>query len=586
MQIKNWVVLCICSVVLGIACEKEKKLEQGSPLTTPTQFGATVTETSAVLSWKAVAGADGYYVTVSEKVDFSEIAAVSDTINTTSVRFDGLKHSTKYYARLHALSAVDAALNSKPISTEFTTGVIVVDPGPGEEPEEEVLAAFPGAEGFGAQATGGRGGRVIKVTNLNDAGPGSLRAAINETGPRIIVFTVSGTIELKSRLSIRNGDVTIAGQTAPGDGICIRNYDVVVDADNVIIRFLRFRMGDAADVEGDALGGRFHKNIIVDHCSMSWSTDECVSFYANENFTLQWCIIAESLRNSVHGKGAHGYGGIWGGRYASFHHNLLAHHDSRNPRLGEEAGKAFALTDLVDVRNNVIYNWGGNSTYGGEGMNVNIVNNYYKAGPATSHKDRIIAIDKNKVPGDEVYDIWGKFFIAGNHLTASSSATLDNWQFGVYPHYHSSYGVVSEAERTAMRMSFPHNINNNVTTHTAQIAYDRVLNYAGASHRRDAVDARIVQNVRNGDFSFPGSNGSSNGIIDTQADVGGWPNLQSTPAPLDTDGDGIPDAWEIANNLNPNVSNEGKKTLSQIYDDVEVYINSLVSAIMTNGNKL
>lgn len=420
---------------------------------------------------------------------------------------------------------------------------------------------------------------VIKVTNLNDSGAGSLRAAINTQGARIIIFEVSGTIALNSRLTISNGDLTIAGQTAPGDGITIRNYPVVVNADNVVIRFMRFRMGDAAGQEADALEGRFRKGIIIDHCSMSWSTDECVSFYANENFTLQWCIISESLRNSAHAKGAHGYGGIWGGKKASFHHNLLAHHDSRNPRFGEEAGKAFALTDLVDMRNNVIFNWGNNSAYGGEGMNINIVNNYYKPGPVTTKKERIFSIDKNKIVGTEVYDIWGKFYISGNVVEGSTRATNDNWTYGVYNQFHGSYGTVSTADKAAMRLESPHPINNNVTTHTAEVAYERVLDFAGASLVRDAVDQRVIENVRNNSFTAPGSSGSTNGIIDSQEDVGGWPELKSKSAPKDTDGDGIPDDWEIAHKLNPNKA-QVKRNLSTAYDDIEVYINSMVSEIV------
>ena len=230
----------------------------------------------------------------------------------------------------------------------------------------EKANAFPGAEGFGKEVTGGRGGKVIKVSNLNDNGIGSFRAAADASGARIIVFDVSGTIELNSAIELKNKDISIAGQTAPGDGITLKNYPLNVKTSNVIIRFLRFRMGDEKAVEADAIGGFGSRDIIVDHCSMSWSTDECVSFYNNDSLTLQWCIISESLRVSSHGKGAHGYGGIWGGKNASFHHNLMANHDSRNPRFGEREGTAYALTDLVDVRNNVFYNWGSNSAYGGE----------------------------------------------------------------------------------------------------------------------------------------------------------------------------------------------------------------------------
>ncbi|TCC92554.1 pectate lyase [Pedobacter hiemivivus] len=456
----------------------------------------------------------------------------------------------------------------------------------GPTPVAESAYAFPGAEGFGRNTTGGRGGKVIKVTNLNDAGAGSLRAAIDAIGARVVVFEVSGTIALQSRLVIRNKDITIAGQTAPGDGICLRNYEVNVGADNVIVRYLRFRMGDTEKQEGDAFGGRFQKNIIVDHCSMSWSTDECVSFYANENFTLQWCLIAESLRNSVHGKGAHGYGGVWGGKNASFHHNLMANHDSRNPRYGEEAGKAFALTDLVDIRNNVFYNWGPtNNAYGGEAMNINIINNYYKPGPASTKKDRIVSIDKNKIPGTEVYDIWGKFYVNGNYVNERATATGDNWTYGVANQFHSSYGTVSDADKLAIKLNTPLAIDNNVTTHTALAAYDKVLDYAGAVLKRDAIDTRTVLHARNKTFYKVGSNGSTNGIIDTQGDVDGWPLLQSLPALLDTDGDGMPDEWEKAKGLDSKVANASGRNLSTAYDNIEVYINSLVATILENQLK-
>ncbi len=299
-------------------------------------------------------------------------------------------------------------------------------------------------------------------------------------------------------------------------------------------------MGDQKKFEGDAFGARFIKNLMVDHCSMSWSTDETVSIYANENTTLQWCVIAESLRNSAHQKGAHGYGGIAGGKFASFHHNIYANHDSRNPRLGEYAGSKFALTDLTDFRNNVIYNWGHNSIYGGEGMNVNIINNYYKPGPATVRKQRIVAIDKNEKPETEVYNIWGKYYINGNVVEGSPEVTEDNWNLGVFNQIKSSYNL-KDADKNSIKIKQPHDIKNNVTTHSAQKAYEKAVNIGGASLVRDAVDLRLLDEVKKGTFTYNGSRGSKNGIIDSQEDVGGFPNLKQGKALLDSDNDGMPD---------------------------------------------
>lgn len=453
----------------------------------------------------------------------------------------------------------------------------------------ETAIAFPGAEGFGKEVTGGRGGKVIKVTNLNDSGIGSFRAAVDATGARIIVFDVSGTIELNSAIELKNKDISIAGQTAPGDGITLKNYPLNVKASNVIIRFMRFRMGDEKAVEADAIGGFESRDIIVDHCSMSWSTDECVSFYNNDNLTLQWCIISESLRVSTHGKGAHGYGGIWGGKNASFHHNLMANHDSRNPRFGEREGTAYALTDLVDVRNNVFYNWGSNSAYGGEAMNINIINNYYKPGPATKNKDRIYSIDKYmKSTASPIYNQWGKFYISGNHVDGRTNPTNDNWTYGVYNQFHSSYGTVSQADKAAMKLTNPLEINNNVTTHTAIMAYQVVLDFAGASLKRDTIDNRIIEHTRKGTFTANGSSGeanSTNGIIDKQSDVGGWPFLNTKVALTDTDLDGMPDEWETANKLDPNKANANGRDLSTGYDNIEVYVNSLVKQITAEQYK-
>lgn len=444
---------------------------------------------------------------------------------------------------------------------------------------QEKTVSFPGAEGFGRYTTGGRGGKVLFVTKLTDDGSeGTLRHALEQKGAKYIIFKTAGTIYLESPLRIKEGNVTIAGQTAPGDGITIANYETFVAADNVIIRFLRFRMGDQKKHEGDALGARFMKGLIVDHCSMSWSTDETVSIYVNENTTLQWCVIAESLRNSAHQKGAHGYGGIAGGRYASFHHNIYAHHDSRNPRLGEYSGSKFALTDLTDFRNNVIYNWGHNNVYGGEGMNVNIINNYYKPGPATLTKKRIVAIDKNEKPETEVYNIWGKYYINGNFSEGNPEVTADNWNNGVFNQMKNSYNL-TDADKNTIRINQPHDIQNNVKTDSPKEAYEKILKIGGASLVRDAVDLHVLKDVKNGAFTYNGSRGSKNGIIDSQNDVGGFPDLKQGKNPVDSDNDGMPDAWEIKHNLDPKKANANGRDLDKNYDNIEVYINDLVKKI-------
>jgi hypothetical protein len=431
---------------------------------------------------------------------------------------------------------------------------------------------------------------VIEVTNLNDNGSGSLRAAINATGTRTIVFRVSGRIVLSSPLVIKNGNLTIAGQTAPGDGICVSNNTVTIDADNVIIRYMRFRLGDEAKVENDALNGRNHQNIIIDHCSMSWSVDEAASFYDNKKFTMQYCIISESLYNSVHGKGQHGYAGIWGGQNASFHHNLISDHSSRNPRFNGSRYSGKPDLEVVDFRNNVIYNWGNaNSAYGNEGGHVNMVNNYYKPGPATpgslttsstsNKRNRILNYTSYYFSSDAaVYPdtlFGGKFFIDGNYVDGYPDVSVDNWTLGVQKDSYARAIQLIAAARKTSPFAF-----GTVTTQSAQDAYTTVLNQAGAIFpKRDAVDARIINEVKTGVETYwgvysGGQSGKASGIIDSQATIG-WPTYQSATPPADTDHDGMPDDWEIEKGLNPKVADHNQRNLSTGYDNLEVYLNSI-----------
>lgn len=519
--------------------------------------------------------------------------------------------------------------------------------------------AFPGAEGFGMYTTGGRGGKVLHVTTLEDeyTNKGSLRWAVAQSGPKTIVFDVSGTINLKAQLNV-TANTTLAGQTAPGDGICIAGWPVTVKGDNVIIRYLRFRLGNenVAKHEGDGLGGMDRKDIIIDHCSVSWSIDECLSIYGSKNITVQWCIADQSLVNSGHSKGAHGYGGNWGGSGASYHHNLMAHHTSRVPRLGPRPGTQ--TDERMDMRNNVFYNWAGEGCYGGEGMNVNIVNNYYKPGPATATvaearryrianigirtvdycldkkkiassytsatgiaatdkdvsgsasggknyvtiKGRKFEIDMatNKIDVDgkkvtitwndwkKMLHKWGTFYVDGNVNPdyASRITPQDQWTYGMYAQVNTGKvdGTFTEDVKKAMRLQEPIDYLP-VTTHTAEQAYTNVLEYAGASLWRDSHDTYIVGDVRDKKASYTGK-GLASGFVNTQDEAGGFPVLKEEKRAddFDTDKDGMPDAWELANGLNPEDAADGAAVQSDGYTNLEHYLNSLVAHITAAQN--
>ncbi|MBN2805237.1 MAG: pectate lyase, partial [Prolixibacteraceae bacterium] len=392
----------------------------------------------------------------------------------------------------------------------------------------------------------------VYVSNLNDDGPGSLRHALDKIEePRTVLFTVSGTIFLKSQIEIDHGNLTIAGQSAPGDGICVAGAGIDIEADNVIIRYIRFRPGDNAGQETDALTIKRSDRVIVDHCSMSWSTDETCSCYDNTNFTLQWCIISESLNKSVHHKGSHGYGGIWGGKKASFHHNLLAHHKSRNPRLhGSRYHKEPAL-EKAELVNNVVYNWSSKCIYAGEDGNYHITGNYFKPGPATSEKKRTQIL--------EPYEPYSNFYFQGNTIEGERAASANNF-LTVYSddsidHYFSNEPVFAPG----------------LLAEDPALAYEKVLESAGASLYRDPVDQRIVKEVRERSFTF-----GNKGIIDTQEQTMGWPELKQGTVPPDADADGMPDQWEVMKQLNPNNPADGNHFQpDQQLTHLEIYLNSL-----------
>ncbi|WP_295935363.1 pectate lyase [uncultured Alistipes sp.] len=574
-------------------------------LNTPVASLSEKTSSGATLTWAAVSGAVKYAYELYQGAATTVLKGGDATA--TTVVFDDLEASTAYRFRVKAVAGSGASDSTFSVEVAFETDKGAVIPNeqlglPLANENDGLLRAFPGAEGGGMYTTGGRGGTVYHVTNLNDSGTGSLREAVGKTGARTIVFDVAGTIALKSELVIKNGNLTIAGQTAPGQGIAIKDNTVRVAADNVIIRYMRFRLGNESSnlSDGsDAIWGRYQKNIILDHCSMSWAIDECASFYANQNFTMQWCVISECLRVSgVHSKDTHGYGGIWGGKNASFHHNLLAHNDSRNARIDHpEIYGDYLSTHRgnVDYRNNVIYNWGNNSTYGGEDGHFNIVNNYYKPGPAS--KQRRYFLDAYAFySGSNTQYAYPKLYMIGNYHAGdyASAINSDNWA-GVYLHDSGSYGATGDMKVAELSI-----VDGTqacfTTTHPAADAYTRVVAYAGTSLSRDIVDERIARETTNATAEFPvgttptsvaqGST-SADGMIDSQSVVGGWPALsatteQITRAATDSDGDGIPDYYEDLLGLDKNDKNDGAaKTLDPqgIYTNLEVYLHYLVKDI-------
>ena len=627
---KKELTLMALSALIIAACggEKEDPVVPDTPKAPAAPANVRLhkaTETSLQFQWDAVEGATSYAWEIQK-----DGAKVNEgTAGTRNATVSGLTKATDYKFGVKAVNAggsssmtwVDARTEGSdepdpptPPSGQYYEQFSI----PAAE-EDGVARAFPGAEGGGMYATGGRGGKIYHVTSLEDTNTqGTLRYGIeNGERPLTIVFDVAGTIALQKQLQIKKGDLTIAGQTAPGDGICLKNYTFRIHASNVIVRFIRCRMGDEKKTEDDAMqimdkyGDSFEK-IIIDHCSVSWCTDECASFYGMKDFTFQWNIVSESLRNSVHDKGPHGYGGIWGGTNATYHHNLLAHHDSRNPRIDHDY--VSHQKGPVSIFNNVVYNWKGNTCYGGESSanngtdyrKYNFFNNYYKPGPVTPSNHIWFLQPTTSCSNCGGTILPGHFYMDGNVMHGQDALTANNWKAGT----SSPVSVyISAANAEKIKETSRYATETYQSVHSGAACLDPVLNYSGASFSRDGIDNRIAKETREGTFTYEGSNlnpkdkngksveRSYKGLIDTQTDVqdatwkDGWPVYAASADQIarikDSDSDGMPDWFEEQFGLNKTDKNDaGSVTLDKYnrYTNLEMYLHYLVKDIVAGQN--
>lgn len=538
----------------------------------PVEGPAWAEQTGNDLTWAAVPDAAGYLVFC----DGNYLTAVEGT----SCRVDQAE------GHIYTVKAVSAVGATSRAVRALTAG-------------ERTLKAFPTAEGFGKYASGGRGGKVVTVTNLQDDAEGktvgSLRWALNRyPSDFTVVFAVSGTIDLVAPLRCNKQNFTIAGQTAPGDGICISKNKVNLGGSrNFIIRHVRFRVGnqDAGghQLSANALGAENCTNFIIDHCSFSWSAEENLNTFDDHFHTVQWCIVSEGLYRAGHVKGVRGYGCQWGGSSATYHHNLLANNSSRSCRFNGARGKDVGqdLSVYLEYINNVNYNWGRvASCYGTEnssqhpdyyGYESNFVNNYYKPGPATPESP-LFFFEQSMARKGAVSRGPSVWYLNGNVMEGDASVTADNWK-GVRPGKGMTYTVeemksdttvIPSGRRDAPQYQYDWHRYAYQDYQPADAAYEAVLNGAGA-FPRDAVDSRLISDVRSGRATYGNA-----GIIDLPTDAEGFRPYLTYGSCSDQDGDGMDDDWELAHGLNPANPDDGNRLTPSGYTMLEVYLNSLV----------